>query len=273
MPVVCYHEFGGPPEFAGGPQYDVHGLNIEVSEFRKQLETMESLGYFPVNMRELVENRMHVPKGKRPIVLTFDDGRPTQFRYLPNGKLDPNCAVGVLVDFHHRHPDWPMKGSFYIIAGSDDNGVPFDQEGHERKKLKALLDWGFELGNHTLTHPSFKHLTANQIRKEVAGGDSYLKSLFPTLKVSTLAMPYGDLPADPKLLPLLVKGSYRRHSYRNEAILLVSGGLSRLPGQAGFDPFHIPRVLPIRDQLEKTLLQSAPTAEKSTTLKQEASKH
>ncbi len=258
VPVICYHEFGGPPEFSGGPQFDVHGLNIPISAFRQQLEVMEKQGYYPVNMRDLIRGKLSIPKGRRPIVLTFDDGRPTQFRYLENGSIDPNCAVGVMVDFHHHHPDWPTRGTFYIIAGSDENGVPFDQEDLERQKLKQLLDWGFELGNHTLTHPSFKKLTRRQLLHEISGGDAYLKRLFPSLKVDTLALPYGDLPENLNDRNVLVKGRSVGHAYQNIGVLLVGGGLSHLPGEKGFDPFRIPRVLPIPGAVEKLLTSAGP---------------
>ena len=37
IPIVMYHAVGGDAEFAGGPRYDRHGLNIAPETFRRQL--------------------------------------------------------------------------------------------------------------------------------------------------------------------------------------------------------------------------------------------
>jgi|SRR5579871_1904342 len=253
IPIIAYHEIGGEAPWPGGPRYDAGGLNISVATFRAQIELMWTKGYWPVNLRDVARKQPGVPSGKRPVVLTFDDGRATQFRYLPHDRLDPNCAVGVLADFHHRHPSWPMRGTFFLIAGSDKNGVPFDQEGSERRKVRQLLRWGFEIGNHTLTHPSFHKLNARQIVNEVAGCDAYLKHLVPGIRVDTIAMPYGHLPDDPKLWPLLRHSARTREGYRNIGVALFDVGVCPPPYSAEFDPFRIPRLAPRPGALEALL--------------------
>jgi peptidoglycan/xylan/chitin deacetylase (PgdA/CDA1 family) len=244
MLVIGYHEFGGPPEYSGGPRYDIHGLNIPPDTFRRQLELMERAHWYPVNMRDLVAGEVRIPKGRIPVVLTFDDGRATQYRILPDGTIDPDCGVGILLKFHRLHPDWPLRGSFYLIAGSDANGVPFDQEGTEAQKVKQLIGWGFEIGNHSLTHPSFLKLKRPQIEKEISGGKAYLTNLIPGLKVTTFALPYGDLPSRRSCRYALRQGGQAKVAYRNEAVLLFSGGPIPAPGSRQFDPYTISRVAP-----------------------------
>ena len=39
---------------AGGPRYDVHGINIPVAAFRRQLEVMYLHGFSPVNLRDVI---------------------------------------------------------------------------------------------------------------------------------------------------------------------------------------------------------------------------
>jgi peptidoglycan/xylan/chitin deacetylase (PgdA/CDA1 family) len=257
VPIIGYHEFDGPPEFAGGPKYDVHGLNIGVATFRHQLQLMYDKGFWPVNLTSLIRRCAKVPKGKTPIVLTFDDGRASQFRYLSDGKIDPNCAVGVLSDFHHAHPDWPLRGDFYLIAGSDRNGVPFDQEGFEERKVRWLVSNGFEIGNHSLTHPSFRSLSRRKIVHEVAGGDRYLKSLSPKCPVETFALPYGEPPSHRSLWPLLRKGQERGHRYHNIGVVLFGGGICPAPDDPAFDPFEIPRIAPSPGAVEAVLESGA----------------
>ncbi|HEY3779748.1 MAG TPA: polysaccharide deacetylase family protein [Fimbriimonadaceae bacterium] len=253
VPVIGYHGIDGPPEFDGGPRYDVHGLNISVATFRDQLALMYKDGFRPISLRDLVLKKL--PKEGRPIVLTFDDGRPSQFRYLPDGSIDPNCAVGMLLAFHKAHPDWPLRGTFYIIAGSEQNGVPFDQDGSEVKKLKQLLAWGFEIGNHTLTHPSFQHLKRSQIVHEIEGCYRYLKHVLPAAMVNTLALPYGEQPINQSYWPLLRRAKGAR--YHNIAVALFDGELCPSPFSRKFNPYAISRIAPEPGNVEKTLAEIA----------------
>lgn len=221
--IIGYHSIGGPPEFAGGPRYDVHGLNISPESFRAQLEDLYREHRYPVNVSDLALGTARVPTGWRPVALTFDDGRASQYRILSDGSLDSNCALGVLIAFHRLHPDWPLRGTFYLIAGSDENGVPFDQEGTERDKVRKLLKLGFEVGNHSLDHSSFRDLNVRAIRREIGGCQRYLQRLVPGMRIASFALPYGQLPRDRRLWPLLFRGSWRGVRYRFAAVMLFGG--------------------------------------------------
>src|SRR2546423_355133 len=85
IPILEYHSIGGEAEFNDGVRYDKHGLNIAPETLERQLERMYAAGWYPVNMRDILTARIRVPRGRIPVVLTFDDARPSQFRYLPNG--------------------------------------------------------------------------------------------------------------------------------------------------------------------------------------------
>src|SRR5881396_1048570 len=57
--------------------------------FRRDLETLYARGYRLQSLNGLIEGKITVPAGTTPIVLTFDDSSPGQFRYLVNnGKLE-----------------------------------------------------------------------------------------------------------------------------------------------------------------------------------------
>lgn len=86
--------------------------------FRKDLEALYQGGYYPINLRDLVAKDFAVPKGKTPVVLTFDDSSEGQFRIIPDGKgwrLDPECAVGIMLEFSRKHPDFPARGTFFVL--------------------------------------------------------------------------------------------------------------------------------------------------------------
>ena len=114
IPILMYHAIGAPAR--RGVRYDRQGLNIAPQTFRNQLALMHAAHWYPVNMRDILTSHIDVPAGKTPVVLTFDDARGTQFHYLPNGQIDPNCAVGILEAFHAKHADWPLKATFYVPA-------------------------------------------------------------------------------------------------------------------------------------------------------------
>ncbi len=256
--ILMYHSIGGPPEFADGPRYDIHGLNIAPETFRAQLQGMYDAGWYPVNMRDILTARLRVPKGKTPVVLTFDDARPSQFRYLPNGRIDPDCAVGILEAFHRAHPDWPRRATFYVLPESQYNGVPFDQDGLETKKLRFLVRHGYELGNHTTSHRSLETMHATTLRWEMAACARYFRRQVPGLVMDTMALPYGIAPRNPQLWDCLLDGRQGGTRYHNRCILLAKGGLACAFADKRFDRLRIPRLAPTPGAIERWLQPPAP---------------
>ena len=77
--------------------------------FAKDLELLHARGYRPITVRQLVERRIDVGPGLSPVVITFDDASPGQFRFLQRGDslvVDPTSALGVWEAFAARHPEW-----------------------------------------------------------------------------------------------------------------------------------------------------------------------
>ena len=253
IPIIMYHSVGGEAEFAGGPLYDKHGLNIAPQTFRAQLAQMYRANWYPVNMRDILTARLNIPKGKTPVVLTFDDARPSQFKYLSNGKMDPNCAVGILEAFHQTHPDWPRRATFYVLPESKYNGVPFDQDGLETKKLRFLWRHGYELANHTTSHRSLADLDAPTLRWEMAFCARYFHHQVPEATLDTMALPYGIAPRSPRLWKYLLNGTQGGTRYHNRCILLAKGGPSFAPADKRFDPERIPRVEAAPGEIERWL--------------------
>ncbi|MFN2272603.1 MAG: hypothetical protein ACK2US_17305, partial [Anaerolineae bacterium] len=102
--VLVYHAIGRPEDrWRRTPE-----------NFRADLEYLITHGYYPVNLVDLATGNLgHVPPGRRPIVLTFDDSTAGHFRYLEDGSIDPDCAVGVLLAMHEKYgDDWPLRATF-----------------------------------------------------------------------------------------------------------------------------------------------------------------
>src|SRR5262250_1430385 len=90
--------------------------------FRRDLETLYARGYRLQNLNAVLDGRITVPAGTTPVVLTFDDSSPGQFRYVvKDGKLeiDPKCGVGVLEAFIKEKPDFGRAATFFVLPGAD----------------------------------------------------------------------------------------------------------------------------------------------------------
>ena len=240
IPILMYHAIGGPS--FRGTLYDREGLNIAPATFRKHLDLMYAAHWFPVNMRDVLTAHISVPAGKTPVVLTFDDARGTQFHYLKDGTIDPNCAVGILHAFHHKHPDWPLRATFYVLPQSAWNPVPFWQPHQETKKLRALVADGFEIANHSVTHRPMTHLSASDLCWEMAECDEYVKQRAPDATMDTMALPGGSYPKNQALWTILRTGRLGKIAYHNRCILMAWGGPSRSWADKKFDSNRIARI-------------------------------
>ena len=233
--VLEYHRVGGDRELA--PEW-----TISARQFRQELDYLRTHGYHPVNLRDFVRNEIDVPAGKTPVVLTFDDSSDSQFtlvrrdgRWMP----DPDGAVGVLADFHRRHPEWPLRGTWFVLPQADPPNDFFGQPRLVKRKLEYLTGQGMEIGSHTLYHADLSGATPEEIRRQLALSVVEIRRRLPGYEVTTLGVPFGQYPDD---VSLLRSGEWEGHAYAFEAAVEVAGGPSLPPGARGFDPMRIPRV-------------------------------
>jgi len=213
-----------------------------VVQFRRDLELLYNSGYRTLAISDYIQGKIDLPAGTRPVIFTFDDSSPGQFRYLVrNGKkeIDPDCAVGILMDFARRHPDFGMKAIFFVLPGAKEPHKLFGQPGYETQKLRELAALGFEIGNHTLWHANLKQYDAPVVQKQLALAVAAVDAAVTGYKVHILALPFGAYPRD---LAWAVGGSYGGVSYHNDAILGVAGGPAPSPFSSNWDPLHLPRI-------------------------------
>ena len=205
-----------------------------IDNFKHDLQRLYEEGYRPVLLRDYLDNKIDLPIGMAPVVFTFDDARASQFRYLPNGDLDPTCAIGLWQAFAKTHPDFPVKATFYVLPD-----VGFGPNAVAGKKLKALLAMGCEIGNHTVSHPKLSQLSDAKVQQELGECVAKIEKLAPGTKVDTVALPMGISPKNKKLL---ASGSYNGQTYANRAVLLVGANPAPAPISKRFNPMRLPRI-------------------------------
>lgn len=190
--------------------------------FRNDLERLYKMGFRPVTASEYINNKMALQKGASPVVITFDDSIPTQYAFK-NGKLDPNCAVGIWEAFSRKHPDFPLKATFYVLPNL------WGQPKLVAAKVKALQVRGSELGCHTMTHRPLKTLSDAEVKKEFTGSTAMIEKLGQKGPLS-LALPLGISPKNKNLLKVF------------SGVMLVGAGPALSPTDPNFDRMRIPRI-------------------------------
>ena len=213
-----------------------------VRDFRQDLELLYAKGFRPVSISEVIDGRINLARGRKPVLLTFDDSSPGQFRIVvEDGKkqLDRDCAVGMLMEFHRLHPDFDPKAVFYVLPEAKQPHKLFGQPEYEIEKLRFLAEHGFEIGNHTLWHANLGKYDDTTVQKQLALSVEAVQQRVPEYNVRSLALPFGVYPKD---LRLAVQGEFKSRRYHHEAILKVAGGAAYSPFNFSCDLLHIPRI-------------------------------
>ncbi len=234
--------------------------------FRRDLQLLYDRGYRPITVAELVDGSFTLPAGLSPVVLTFDDASPGQFRYLEKDgtlEVDPASGLGIWLDFAKSHPDWKPRGTFCLLPAAShghaffgDRGIQGQHTAWRFPKLRDLAARGFELCVHTLWHANLGKLSDAAVQEQIARSVLAVDSAVPGYRVRTFALPLGIAPRNRALARA---GQWRDPKsgrvvpYAFDAVLEVSGGPAWSRGAPGFDPGRLPRVQVIGDNLAQEL--------------------
>jgi peptidoglycan/xylan/chitin deacetylase (PgdA/CDA1 family) len=219
------------------------------ANFRGDLERLWERGYRLVALNDLLDGRIAIARGTTPVVLTFDDSSPGQFRLIErNGEWlpDPDCAVGILEAFERQHPEFGRAATFYVLPGADPPNRLFNQKELVGRKLQYLASHGYEIGNHTLWHANLAKYPERVVRGQLATAQEWIQRHVPGYRIRTLALPMGAYPRD---IRWAVEGAEGREIYRHDAILKVAGGAAPSPYARAFDPLHLPRIQALESEL------------------------
>jgi peptidoglycan/xylan/chitin deacetylase (PgdA/CDA1 family) len=222
VPILMYHRLVAQPS-------SVYDRTPEA--FRAELERLAAEGYVPVTTTEYATGRIDLPAGAHPVVLTFDDGDATQFALGPDGGPVPGAAIAILLDVAARHPGFRPVASLYVNAG------PFASP--DGAALRWLHEHGFEIGNHTRDHTNLASADDRGVQEAIAAGQREIQRAVPGYPVSSLALPFGAIPANGALA---LRGGSEGTSYEYACVLMVGAGPAPSPFAADFDPANTPRI-------------------------------
>ncbi len=244
IPVLEYHAI------TTDPAKEAQFVRL-ASDLRADLTWLYKHDFHVISMASFVRNRITAPPGKHPVVLTFDDAQSSQFLFVrdKHGKLvpDPDTAVGVLEAFFTRHPDFG-RGGFFAILPDNCFAVPDheDQMKYCDRKLKWLVDHGYEVGNHTLGHQDLLDVSDAEFKRQIAENILWLEKHAPKNLGTVIAMPYGNYPQkgvhDAQRQMMEDGFTYKGRKFKLEGALMVGSEPSVSPSSELWDPIWIPRI-------------------------------
>ena len=218
--------------------------------FRRDLQRLWERGYRLVALNDYVDGKIALPAGTTPLILTFDDSSPGQFRYLQRGSdwvIDPECGIGILEAFAREHPGFGRAATFYVLPGANPPNRLFNQPDLATRKLQYLVSQGYEIGNHSLWHAELGRYSEAVVREQLAGAQEWVQRHVPGYRFRTLALPLGSYP---KELGWAVSGEAKGMSYKHDAILMVAGGAAPSPHARNFDRNRLPRIQAVGPDLD-----------------------
>jgi peptidoglycan/xylan/chitin deacetylase (PgdA/CDA1 family) len=151
VPILMYHVIASPPDTAQIPE-----LFVKPIRFRAQMAYLAKHGFTAVSLEQVYSAWKEgglIPK--KPVVISFDDGY----------RGDYTDAMPILAK--HR---WP--GVLDLQLGAIENGELTDA------MVNRMLDSGWELASHTISHLDLTQMRGASLRREVSGSRALLRKRF-----------------------------------------------------------------------------------------------
>jgi peptidoglycan/xylan/chitin deacetylase (PgdA/CDA1 family) len=190
IPVLEYHDVG----------FGVGTYQLTMVAFTQQLDWLQANGYHTITLGELYD---YIFAGgglpSKPVVLTFDDGRASQW----NAVQQLNARG--------------MKGVFFVLGGT--NALSDAQ-------IRQIVAWGHEIESHTMSHPQLSKLSDQQLASELVRSKQSLEAKFG-VPIRYVAYPYGDY--DQRVINAVIAAGY-------EGAIAAWGGGSWTPDKRWQEP-------------------------------------
>lgn len=262
-----------PNELAAIPVLEYHVITTDESgeadpftrtadHMREDLQWLYDHDFYVITTREFIENRISAPAGKRPVILSFDDGHSSQFRWTDNGDndrlIDPETAMGVLESFFKEHPDFGRGGQFAVLpfnCFADD--TPLNTIDDCPDKLRWMAANGYELVNHTAGHQDLLDVTDEEFAFQIGDPILWLNDIVEgdANMMDVIVMPYGNYPSrdlHPGQREMMRNGfTFEGQEIRLRGAFMVGANPTESPSSAGYDPLFIARIQAHKESLDR----------------------
>jgi len=176
VPILEYHAIQPPPEGAADPQ-----AFVPQADFERQMDWLDEHGYDAATLDQVeaawYEDGKLPPK---PIVVSFDDGYLSQY-------------VGAFP----KMEELGWSGVLDLVASESD--LP-DSD------VRKMIEAGWEVASHSMTHPDLTTLGAASLEREVAGSRRILHRRFD-VPVDNFSYPSGSY--DDTVISAVHRAGYR----------------------------------------------------------------
>ena len=242
VPIMMYHGIIDTEDnqYTGG-NVDKNGYKRTAKAFREDLEFYYKNGYRMIRLEDYIHGKIDVPIGYSPIILTFDDGDADNCKVLGRNsdgslQIDPNSAVGILEEFKKKYPDFGVTATFFVMSGI------FNQSQYNKDIVTFMINNGYDIGNHTISHPDFTKISEEQSVKEVGKMYKTLDSYLGDKYVKIIALPFGSpYKKEHANYKHILSGTYDGYEYKTEAALRVGWEPEVSPFNKNFDPTFLKR--------------------------------
>lgn len=244
VPIMMYHgiinQKDSDTSYTLG-NVDKDGYNRTAESFRRDLEFYYQNNYRMIRLTDFIDGKIDVEFGKSPIILTFDDGREDNFKVLGKKdnklEIDPNCAVGILEEFKKKYPDFHVTATFFL------NEELFNQEEYNKEIITWLVEHGYDIGNHTLSHPDFTKISVDRTNEEVGGMYHILDNIIQGRYVNIVALPFGSpYKKTHGNFSSIMNSTYQNKTYETKAALRVGWEAEVSCFHQDFDPAFLKRI-------------------------------
>ncbi len=165
IPIIMYHDIT--------PIKDVD-WDVTVEDFERHLQTLQTGGYTPISMDQMVSHlRTGAPLPDKPVLLTFDDNYVGQYKY----------AFPLLRKYNYPAV-WSVHTKFVGTGGKK----PKATWDNLREMQKSGL---ITIASHTVNHINFRELDEVKIAKELKDSKAALEKELG-ITVDYFTYPEGD---------------------------------------------------------------------------------
>ena len=242
VPIMMYHSIVDTEEnkYTGG-NVDKDGYNRTAKAFREDLEFYYKNKYVMIRLNDYINGIIDVPIGYSPIILTFDDGNEDNAKVIKKNsdgslEFDPNSAIGILEEFKKKYPDFQVTATFFVMQNI------FNQSKYNQDIVNWMVDNGYDIGNHTISHPDFTKISEEASIKQVGLMYKNLDDLLGDKYVHIIALPFGSpYKKSHANYKHILEGNYEGYDYKSDAALRVGWEPEVSPFNKNFDKEFLKR--------------------------------